>query len=194
MTQRALATAVRVVVPHSELLKSTNTGRFLPLLLQDAPLVTWGAEQPPLPETFWDPAKPPLVLFPVAGAPELPRKPLPPRTLIMLDGTWRQASRLRRRFHVAGVPFFRLPVDSRPSIYRLREGAFAGSLSTLEAAARALAILEDDATIEEHLLTPLRVHVDRTLWLRGTIAADAVFGGLPPGVSRHGINGRWHQP
>jgi hypothetical protein len=32
--------------------------------------------------------------------------------------------------------------------------------------------------------------VDRTLWLRGELAADDVYGGLPPGVERHDINTR----
>jgi DTW domain-containing protein YfiP len=113
---------------------------------------------------------------------------LPPLCLIVLDGTWHQARRLRMRFLQAQIPFARLPPDDDVSHYHLRQGHFEGSRSTLEAAARALAIIERDESIYLHLVNPLRQMVDRTLWLRGSLEPDAVYGGLPPGVSRHSIN------
>lgn len=182
---------VRIVVHEIELQKSTNSGRLVPLLLHNAALVPYGNEHSPLPPTPWPEGTRPVVVFPLQGAPLLtdlvdddPR----PRTLIILDGTWHQANRLRKRFLMAHVQFARLPVDNRPSTYRLRQGPFAGSLSTLEATARALAILEQDVDVEAHLLDGLRRMVDRTLWLRGSIDASDVYGGLPPGITRHGIN------
>ncbi len=111
-----------------------------------------------------------------------------PWTLILLDGTWHQANRLRKRFLTSHVPFARLPVDLRPSTYQLRQGHFTGSLSTLEAAARALAIVEDDVDVEAHLLDGFRRMVDRTLWLRGSKQAADVYGGLPAGITRHDVN------
>ena len=92
------------------------------------------------------------------------------------------------RFLQAQIPFARLPPDDDVSHYHLRQGHFEGSRSTLEAAARALAIIERDESIYLHLVNPLRQMVDRTLWLRGSLEPDAVYGGLPPGVSRHSIN------
>ena len=195
---RATRHHVRVIVHEIELQKSTNSGRLLPLLLEHAALVPYGNEHSPLPAAPWDATTRPLVIFPLQGAPLLsdvvdddPR----PRTLIMLDGTWHQANRLRKRFLTAHVPFARLPVDVRPSTYQLRQGHFEGSLSTLEATARALSILEGDggdvdggAGIEAHLLDGFRRMVDRTLWLRGSKDAVDVYGGLPDGVTRHGIN------
>jgi DTW domain-containing protein YfiP len=191
LAPRAGRTNVRVVVHETELLKSTNSGRLLPLLWRDAALVVYGNGAPPLPEHPWPDGTRPLVLFPLAGAPTLdavvdddPR----PVTLLLLDGTWHQANRLRKRFHHGHVPFVRLPPRTGPSLYRLRRGHFDASLSTLEAAAAALSILEHDATVEDHLVDGFRRMQDRTLWLRGALNADEVYGGLPAGLQRHTVN------
>jgi hypothetical protein len=182
---------VHVVIHEVELTKSTNSGRLLPLLWRDAGLVVYGNNAPPLPDRFWPDDTRPLVLFPLAGAPTIdsvvdedPR----PFSLIVLDGTWHQANRLRKRFHHARVPFVRLPERTRPTLYRLRHGHFGASVSTLEAAAAALAIVERDAGVEEHLVDGFRRMQDRTLWLRGAIGADDVYGGVPAGLMRHAVN------
>ncbi len=211
LTKRATKHHVRVVVHDVELMKSTNSGRLLPLLLENAALVPYGGPHLPLDVTPPSPASPasaaralgppgarPLVLFPQNGVPFLQdvvdadaaAGRDTPRTLIVLDGTWHQANRLRKRFLTAGIPFVRLPPDTRASTYQLRQGHFEHSLSTLEATARALAILEGNADVEAHLIDGFRRMVDRTLWLRGNLDADAVYGGLPAGVTRHGINQR----
>jgi DTW domain-containing protein YfiP len=203
---------VHVVVHETELMKSTNSGRLLPLLWRDASLVVYGNGAPNLPEKFWGDDTRPLVLFPLAGAPtidtvaDVPATPDAPgarddanvdaRTerdprpfsLIVLDGTWHQANRLRKRFHHARVPFVRLPERARPTLYRLRRGHFDASVSTLEAAAEALSILELDDAVVEHLVDGFRRMQDRTLWLRGAIGADDVYGGVPPGLKRHAVN------
>ena len=191
LKRRATRAHVRVVVHEIELQKSTNSGRLVPLLLSNAELVPYGNENSPLPPAPWPASTRPIVIFPLEGAPwlsDLVDDDERPRTLLMLDGTWHQANRLRKRFLTARVPFARLPVDVRPSTYQLRQGHFAGSLSTLEATARALAILEGDADVEAHLLDGFRRMVDRTLWLRGSKDAVDVYGGLPAGITRHGIN------
>jgi DTW domain-containing protein YfiP len=184
---------VRVVIHDVELQKSTNTGRLLSLLLNNASLVPYGGPNPPLNVRCWPEGTRPVVLYPAQGAPLIssfvdPSKP--PVCLIVLDGTWHQARRLRRDFLVERIPFAQLPPDEGSSVYQLRHGHFEGSRSTLEAAARALAILEGDDEAEQRLLRPFRQMVSRTLWLRGTIGAADVEGGLPPGVQRHDINTR----
>lgn len=191
-------TTVRVVVPKTELMKSTNSGRFIPLVIDKGELVVYGADQPPLPDVIWPPSTTPVVLFPREGAPllcDIAAGANHPLCLIVLDGTWSSANRLRKRFASKNIPFARLPDDDRPSIYALRAGSFVGSLSTLEATARALRSLEGarGPAVEEALLHPFRVMVSRTLWLRGDIDDDDVIGDLPPGVSRHDINGRWRR-
>ncbi len=191
LVPRAGRTAVRVVVHETELQKSTNSGRLLPLLWRDAALVVYGNGAPALPAQPWPDDTRPVVLFPLAGAPALdtlvdddPR----PFSLLVLDGTWHQANRLRKRFHHARVPFVRLPERARPTLYKLRRGHFGASLSTLEATAAALAILEGDDDVEAHLVDGFRRMQDRTLWLRGALDADDVYGGLPAGLQRHTIN------
>lgn len=77
--------------------------------------------------------------------------------LVALDGNWAQAKALwwrnawltrLRRFVV---------VPSAPSLYGdLRREARTGAVSTLEAVALALSVLENDPGIGEHLLQPLR--------------------------------------
>jgi len=192
LVPRAGRTAVRVVVHETELHKSTNSGRLLPLLWREASMVVYGHGAPSLPAQPWPEGTRPLVLFPLAGAPTLdtivdddPR----PFSLVVLDGTWHQANRLRKRFHHARVPFVRLPERERPTLYKLRRGHFGASLSTLEATAAALAILERDDDVEAHLVDGFRRMQDRTLWLRGAIDADDVYGGLPAGLQRHTVNG-----
>jgi DTW domain-containing protein YfiP len=188
---RAGRHAVRVVVHETELDKSTNSGRLLPLLWEPAALVPYGNDAPSLPEVFWPVKSRPLVLFPLRGGKTIdqvvdddPR----PFTLIVLDGTWHQANRLRKRFHRAGIPFVGLPERASPALYRLRRGHFGASMSTLEATAAALAILERDSLVEDHLLDGFRRMQDRTLWLRGSLATQDVYGGIPEGIKRHEVN------
>lgn len=196
--KHAIRSHVRVVAPDTELQKSTNTGRLLPLLLEHTEIVVHGGPNHPTASPRLAPeGTRPVVLFPLEGARTIDTfvdDTLPPVCLIVLDGTWRQANRLRKRFLVAGVPFARLPDDNRQSLYTLREGQFEGSRSTLEAAARALAILEQDDAVEAHLVDGFRRMVDRTMWLRGAMDIGDVYGGIPAGVERHDINTREHRP
>ena len=74
--------------------------------------------------------------------------------------------------------------DTKPSIYRLRSEAHAHGLATIEAIARALAVLEGPE-IEAALELPFRAMVERTLWARGDLEAESVTGGIPEGAVRH---------
>ena len=131
-----------------------------------------------------------LLLFPHAEARPLEdwRGAARPITLVVPDGTWRQAKKARRR--VAGLsdlPCVSLPAAG-PSAYRLRHAARPNRLATIEAIARALQILEgpaDGDEIQRRLDHIFRVMVDRTLWTNGRIGTDAVTGGIPPGIRSH---------
>ncbi len=194
LSQRDTNTVVRVVVPDVELKKSTNTGRLLPLLLSKAELAVQFKKDADSNLDVVPPHTRPVVLFPLEGAPvisrELALRVEAPVCLIVLDGTWSQANRMRKRFLQAKIPFARLPdsVSDDGLPYTLRQGHFAASLSTLQATAAALAMLEDDDSVRAHLLHVFRMMVDRTLWLRGNKHAKDVYGGIPDGVSRHGVN------
>jgi DTW domain-containing protein YfiP len=101
-----------------------------------------------------------------------------PLMLIVPDATWSQAARMRKRVPgLATVPCAHLPIDL-VSEYRLRHDPRPAHLSTLQAIAVALGILEGPA-IEAALLQVQRVMVDRTLWTKGRLAPGLVEGGLP---------------
>ena len=84
------------------------------------------------------------LLFP-DGPPLTAAPPVPPRCVIVLDGTWDQARHMRQRFvALRGLPILRLPDAAAPA-RRLRAAPAPGMVSTIEAIARAVRLLESDA-------------------------------------------------
>jgi DTW domain-containing protein YfiP len=86
-----------------------------------------------------------------------------PATLVVPDGTWRQARRIRRKL---ALPCVTLPPGA-PTEYALRSDAHEGGLATLEAIARALVLL--DGIDAEPMLIPFRAMVEHTLARRGRV-------------------------
>jgi len=179
-------TRVVLVIHRYEHRKPSNTGRLAIECLPNSEVVVRGHEAQPSAPLSFDPASQPLLLFPHEDAPPLERlagggRPV---TLVVPDGTWRQASKVRQRVPgLRDVPCVSLPPDV-PSIYRLRAEAHGHGLATLEAIARALGILEGPE-VRASLERVLRAMVERTLWARGTIGPEDVTGGVPPGAERH---------
>lgn len=164
------ATAVRVVMlmQYQELKKPTNTGRLVPLLLEGAEMRVRGDPAGPFRvDDLVVPERRVLLLDP-AGEP-LARDPADPRpvTLLVPDGTWRQARRTARRGSIAlrGVPRVRLP-EAPPAPHRLRDAPSPDRVSTLEAVARAVGVL-DGPEVQAHLEAAFRLVVTRTLSTRG---------------------------
>jgi len=185
-----LQTQTRVVLVLHQLedRKPTNTGRLAVRCLPNSAVVFRGRGAPACPSDAWTSAGRSLLLFPHADArpleAKLARDSDGPITLVVPDGTWRQAARARRR--VAGLDRLacvRLPDDGAP-FYRLRRATRPGRLSTLEAIARALGILEGPQ-VQQALEHILRVMVDRTLWSNGRLPSERVTGGIPPGAVSH---------
>jgi len=179
-------TKVVLLIHRAEDRKPTNTGRLATSCLVNSEVVVRGHEDRPTPPFTFAPDERPLLLFPHEDAiplAELPRDDRRP-VLLVPDGNWRQASRVRNR-----VPGLRdltcvtLPAAA-PSEYRLRYEAHPAGLATLEAIARALGILEGEE-VERALLVPFRVMVERTLWSRGDLDDHEVTGGIPAGALRH---------
>jgi DTW domain-containing protein len=190
-----LATRTRLVlvIHHREDKKPTNTGRLAANCLENSQIVVRGqaaraAEAEPalrFPEGMQ-----PVILYPAedavplatfAGAGAGQERPV---ALVVPDGNWRQASKVRRRLAgLEGVPAVSLP-EGGASSYRLRFEPVVGGLATLEAIARAFGVLEGPA-VEEAMLRPFRAMVERTLWSRGAISAADVRDGLPDGALRH---------
>ena len=124
-----------------------------------------------------------MLLFPHAEARPLEswRDSPRPITLVVPDGTWRQANKARRRVEgLDALPCAALPPVVRSS-YRLRHDRRPDRVSTIEAIALALRILEGPAAAEP-LERIFRIMVDRTLWTNGRIASGEVTGGIPAGV------------
>jgi DTW domain-containing protein YfiP len=187
-----LETRTRVVLVRHQLeeRKTTNTGRLVELCLPACTVVRRGAEAPDDPSPLWSQG-PAVLLFPHADARPLAdwRDSPSPLTLVVPDATWRQAGKFRRR--VPGldrIPCAALPPVA-PSRFRLRRALRPHHLSTAEAIARALGLLEDPE-LERRLDEVFRVMVDRTLWTNGRLPASEVTGGIPEGVRSHAPLGR----
>src|SRR5688572_13364774 len=143
-----ITTQTRVVIVrhHLEAFRASNTGRLAHFALPNSEIVEHGA------------ARGSAVLPPLDGAwllyPEGPERvsargsaliDTPPKTLVVLDATWSQSRRMFRKLAaLRGLPILRLPDAPMPSA-RLRESPAPGRVSTIEAIARALRMLEGDA-------------------------------------------------
>jgi DTW domain-containing protein YfiP len=186
MPSPPLVTRTRLVliIHRDEERKPTNTGRLAALCLAARETVVRGREGEPDPLLDLGPR--PILLFPDPDAVPLDRVAAAgagPVTLIVPDGTWRQAQRVRTRVPgMAAVPCAVLP-PGPPSSYRLRHEPRPGGLATAEAIARALGILDGPA-VEAAIARVLRAMVERTLWSRGALADRDVTDGIPPGVTR----------
>lgn len=182
----ATRTRLLLLIHRIEERKTTNTGQLAALCLTNSEIVRRGDRTDSEPPLTLDPASQPLLVFPHDDA-----KPLStfasldrPITLIVPDGTWRQAFKARKRVpQLDTVPCVTLPLGDA-STYRLRTELHPGGLSTLEAIARAMGILEGPE-VEGAILRVFRIMVDRTLWSRGVLADAEVTGGVPPGAKRH---------
>jgi DTW domain-containing protein YfiP len=149
-----------LVVRHAlEAFKSTNTGRIALLGLENAELVEHGGPEGEvdLEAAIGEDA---ALLFP-DGRP-LTRLP---RTLVVLDASWAQARRMTQRIAaVRSLP--RLTLPPFPPLPRLRRAPREDGLSTIEAIARAVAVLEGEEAARpiERLC---ELHVERALASRG---------------------------
>jgi DTW domain-containing protein YfiP len=181
-------TRVVLVMHRSENCKSTNTGRLAAACVANSTIVVRGHRGKPSEPLAWSAAERPLLLFPFEDAIPIAdalRDPdARPVVLIVPDGTWRQASKVRRRVPgLDGVRCISVSGEARLP-HRLRAEAHAHGLSTLEAIARALSLLEGE-DVRQRLERVFRTMVERTLWTRGELAASDVCGGIPDAAVRH---------
>jgi DTW domain-containing protein YfiP len=186
-----VATEVLLVTHKFEHRKATNTGHLAASCLSGARLCLRGREDVPDDPVLWETGRTPLFLFPSKDALPLdewlsaqPRNPCA-IALIVPDGTWRQANRVRRRVPgLADIQAVSLPANER-SYYRLRHTHLENRLATFEAIALALGLLEGPA-IQEHLCRIFRTIIDRALWSNGRVRSEEVTGGIPPGARQDG--------
>lgn len=201
LRQAPARTRVVVLQHFAEHKKPTNTGRLLPMLLEGAEVRLRGmpgdydpARPPGRRSAARGPAAGPargapvdlsdlvdpgrrLLLLEPDGAPlrEVAAADPRPITLLVVDGTWRQARRTTNREPaLAAATRVRLP-EGPPGRYRLRDSGAPDLLATLEAVARALGVLEGPA-LQGHLEGVFELMVERTLRLRGR--PDLIDGGV----------------
>lgn len=180
-------TRLALVIHRVEDRKPTNTGRLATECLVNSETVVRGHLGAPTGPLVVPEGYEPILLFPAEDAvplATLAKDLVRPVMLVVPDGNWRQASKVRARVPgLASVRCATLPA-AEPSTYRLRSEAHAHGLATIEAIARAMGILEGPA-VEEALLLPFRAMVERTLWSRGDAETATVTGGIPVGAERH---------
>jgi DTW domain-containing protein YfiP len=162
----ATRTRLALVAHHREWCRSSNTGRLLVRALPGtkvhvrgeraatplAPLAPLGARVLVL-----FPDEPSRVLTSADAADDL--------VLVVPEGSWAQTRRALRREPWLQGERVRLP-DGAPSRYRLRTAPTATAVSTFEAVARALGILEGEP-IERALMAVFDEFVARSLAVRG---------------------------
>ena len=134
-----VATRTRVVIVrhHLERFRSSNSGRLAHLALPNSEIVEHGGGRGPAVLPALDGA---WLLYPL-GEPMRVAPVPPPRQLVVLDATWSQARRMYRKLGVHHLPILRLPDEPMP-VARMRASPGPGQVSTIEAIARALALLE----------------------------------------------------
>jgi len=138
-----IETRTRVVIlrHQRENHRSSNTGRLAHLALPNSVIVEHGGMGGPVAMPSLEGA---WVVFPAGDPREVAPVP-PPAQLVILDATWSQA---RRMFHkigaLRGLPLLRLPDAPAPAA-RLRSSPGYGMVSTIEAIARALRLVEGEA-------------------------------------------------
>jgi DTW domain-containing protein len=162
MTPLPVRTRVIVLVHCRELYRPSNTGRLLPLALAGCEIHQRGLPEGSAP---LGPLTDPAVLFPIEGA-EVLSAERAPATLVVSDGNWRQAKRIARREPaLATARRVVLPVGP-PSEYQLRSHPDPSRVSTFEAVARALGILEGPE-VEAAMMPLFHAAVERVLRSRG---------------------------
>jgi DTW domain-containing protein YfiP len=170
-------TSVIVLMHHREVKMPTNTGRLAHQCLVGSRLLLRGSKGSPAalgPSAAFSGT--PLLLHPSEDAVELDplfcAKVPPPHTLIVPDGSWRQASKMGHREPSLEAVLRVKLAPTEPSRYQLRKETKPGGLATIEAIARALGILESPE-VEAELEKIFALMVERTLRSRGVKVASA---------------------
>jgi len=166
-------TRVVVLMHHREKHLTTNTARLAARIMDRCEIRMRGFKDAPLKtEGIITEDSQPLLLYPSDKAetlsPEYMSRIQKPVTLIVPDGSWRQASKVaKRESFLKDVPHVTIP-DDAPTLYELRREPKITGLATFEAIARALGWIESPH-IRKELEKVFEVMVRRTLNSRNGI-------------------------
>jgi DTW domain-containing protein len=167
----SLPPALTVLMHSIEARKPSSTGHLLRRLIPETRLEVVDLVGPPLPEEVEPEGRESWILHPIGDpAPQVSDPGLV--RLVLLDGTWAQASAMIRRRTVRGR-LIRIPTPEH-SRFWLREQAGPGRVSTLEAVTaslRHLGLNEAAETLDD----ALEVHVLAGLLTRGFKQKAAEF-------------------
>lgn len=159
-------TRVLVLQHPREHEKAVNTARIAELALTNAAIEVGFdfSERPAVRALLSDPTRPAVLLYPAPDARDLEREPPSgPVTLVVIDGTWHQArSLMRANPWLSTLPRYAFRPEA-PSEYRIRREPRPEYVSTIEALACALGLLEGDRARFEALLAPFRAMVETQL-------------------------------
>ena len=177
-----LKTRVTIYMHWRERLRATNTGWLACLALPNSEIRLRGAREQELCPAEAAPLKNAFLLFPSQDAVELTPEWLArqhrPVTLVVADGSWNQAKKVPYRENgLAGVANVKLPVGA-PSCYRLRRSPHVQNLSTLEAIARALGVIEG-REVQVSLESLFLKMVERRLWSMGQLRPEECVTVIP---------------
>lgn len=161
-----LKTRVSIIMHHREKHLTSNTAKLATLTLKNAAIYLRGLPDKPfsIEHLNLETGVLPLYLFPDEDAIELNEEFLKnhpgPYHLIVPDGTWNQAKKVRRREPgLSDLLCVKLP-DSVKGEYKLRRGVREDGVCTFEAIVYALEVLEDKTTADD-LLRQFRLLNDR---------------------------------
>lgn len=165
-----LETRIVVLMHHREWNKTTATAHLASLALSNFAIHLRGKKDQALPTAdLTDPERRQLLLYPAEGArvltPELVTEDPRQITIVVPDGSWRQASKVLKRVEaLRDVERIVLP-PGRPTEYKLRREPKEAGLATYEAIARTLGIIEG-VQVQKSLERPFHAMVERTLLTR----------------------------
>lgn len=159
-------TRVSIIMHHREEHLTSNTAKLATMTLSNATIYSRGLPEDPfsISKLNLDTESLPLYLFPDADAVELNDEFIGlhpgPYHLIIPDGTWSQAKKVRRREPgLSDLMCVKLPEETKGE-YKLRRGVREDGVCTFEAIAYALAVLENNEVAED-LLRQFRIMNNR---------------------------------
>jgi DTW domain-containing protein YfiP len=159
-----LATRLIVIIHSKEWRRTTNTGHFARLALQGAEVRLHGSPKQQVSSAGIEAVPSTLVLYPGRGADPLSAESIAslprPLTLLVPDGNWNQTQHMMRRLPMLSQARPVCVAERGLDHPGLRRNRGADRMSTFEAIAQALGILEGQAT-EDHLLRFFRHVLER---------------------------------
>jgi DTW domain-containing protein len=168
-----IVTQTRIVVIRHirESWKSTGTARIAQLAMPHLTLLEYGDDGEPARTQLMPYLQPEsALLFPSETAPRAEAQRV--KTLLVLDGTWRQTRRMFQRLEVLkSVPVLPLPAKTS-AVLRLRETHFTEGRSTLEAIGDALESIEG-TEVAASVQALHDAYVERVFRARGVFDAKA---------------------